>query len=84
MEDFLQVPTGESFFLPNDSLADEALVVRKKADMHLLKASLSKDDASLTFIYTTPEYLNKEDREKLLPHLRQEPIVLKWENGKFR
>ena len=83
-EDFLQAPTGESFFQPNDSLTDEALVVRKKADMHLLKASLSKDDASLTFIYTTPEYLNKEDREKLLPHLRQEPIILKWENGKFR
>ena len=83
-EDFLQAPTGESFFLPNDSLTDEALVVRKKVDMHLLKASLSKDDASLTFIYTTPEYLNKEDREKLLPHLRQEPIILKWENGRFR
>lgn len=83
-EDFLQAPTGESFFLPNDSLTDEALVVRKKADMHLLKASLSKDDASLTFIYTTPEYLNKEDREKLLSHLRQDPIILKWENGKFR
>ena len=83
-EDFLQAPTGESFFLPNDSLTDEALVVRKKADMHLLKASLSKDDTSLTFIYTTPEYLNKEDREKLLSHLRQDPIILKWENGKFR
>ena len=83
-EDFLQAPTGESFFLPNDSLTDEALVVRKKADMHLLKASLSKDDASLTFIYTTPEYLNKEDREKLLSHLRQDSIILKWENGKFR
>ena len=83
-EDFLQTPSGESFFLPNDSLTDEALVVRQKADMHLIKASLSKEDASLTFIYTTPEYLNKEDREKLLPHLKQEPIVLRWENGKFR
>ena len=83
-EDFLQAPSGESFFLPNDSLTDEALVVRQKADMHLIKASLSKEDDSFTFIYTTPEYLNKEDREKLLPHLRQEPIVLKWENGKFR
>ena len=83
-EDFLQVPSGESFFLPVDSLTDEALVIRKKADMHLLKASLSKDDASLTFIYTTPEYLKKEDREKLLPHLWQEPVILKWENGKFR
>ena len=83
-EDFLQAPSGESFFLPKDSLTDEALVVRQKADMHLIKASLSKDDASLTFIYTTPEYLNKEDRAKLLPHLRQEPVILKWENGKFR
>ena len=83
-EDFLQMPSGESFFLQNDSLTDEALVVRQKADMHLIKASLSKDDASLTFIYTTPEYLNKEDREKLLSHLRQDPIILKWENGKFR
>ena len=83
-EDFLQALSGASFFLPNDSLTDEALVVRQKADMHLIKASLSKEDDSFTFIYTTPEYLNKEDREKLLPHLRQEPIVLKWENGKFR
>ena len=83
-EDFLQAPSDENFFLPKDSLTDEAIVVRQKADMHLIKASLSKDDASLTFIYTTPEYLNKEDREKLLPYLRQEPIVLQWENGKFR
>ena len=83
-EDFLKMPSGETFFLPNGPLTDEALLVREKADMHLIKASLSKDDVSLTFIYVTPEYLNKEDREKLLPHLRQEPIVLRWENGKFR
>ena len=84
VEDFLKMPSGETFFLSNSSLTDEALLVREKVDMHLVKASLSKDDVSLTFIYVTPEYLNKEDREKLLPHLRQEPIVLKWENGKFR
>ena len=58
--------------------------IRKKADMHLMKASLSKDDGSLTFIYTTPNYLNKEDQEKLLPHLRKEPIILRWQDGKFR
>ena len=84
VEDFLKIPSGETFFLSNGSLTDEALLVREKVDMHLVKASLSMDDVSLTFIYVTPEYLNKEDREKLLPHLRQEPIVLKWENGKFR
>ena len=63
---FLQRPLADAFFLPNDTLSDEGIFIRKKADMHLMKASLSKDDTSLTFIYTTPDYLNKEDKEKLL------------------
>ena len=83
-KDFLQVPSGDDFFLPNDSLTDEAVLARKKADMHVMKAMLSKDDASLTWLYTTPEYLNKEDREKLLPLLKKEPIVLRWSEGRFR
>ena len=83
-KNFLQTPEADAFFLPNDTLTDEDILIRKKADMHLMKVSLSKDDASLTYIYSTPDYLNKEDREKLLPHLRKEPIVLRWQDGKFR
>ena len=83
-KNFLQTPEADAFFLPNDTLTDEDALIRKKADMHLMKVSLSKDDASLTYIYSTPDYLNKEDREKLLPHLRKEPIVLRWQDGKFR
>lgn len=82
--DFLVLPDAGMFFLPMESILQEYDWVRKKADMHLVKASLSKDDASLTFIYTTPDYLNKEDKEKLLPYLRKEPVVLKWQEGKFR
>ena len=81
--EFLQLPSKDAFFLPNDSLTDEAILTRKKADMHLMKAQLSKDDHSLTFIYTTPEYLNEEDREKLLIHLRKDPIVFRWNKGRF-
>ena len=84
MDDFLQRPDVEAFYLPQDSITEEYTLTRKKADMDLMKASLSKDDASLTFIYTTPEYMNKEDKEKLLPGLRKEPIVLQWQDGKFR
>ena len=84
MDDFLQRPDVEAFYLPQDSITEEYTLIRKKADMDLMKASLSKDDASLTFIYTTPEYMNKEDKEKLLPSLRKEPIVLQWQDGKFR
>ena len=83
-KDFLQAPSGNDFFLPNDSPTDEDAIIRKKADMHLMKASLSKEDTSLTFIYTTPDHLNKEDREKMVPLLKKEPIVLRWSEGKFR
>ena len=83
-KDFLQMPSGSDFFLPNDSPTDEEALTRKMADMHLMKASLSKDDASLTFIYTTPDYLNKEDREKMLSLVKKEPIVLRWSEGEFR
>ena len=83
-KNFLQTPEADAFFLPNDTLTDEDALIRKKADMHLMKVSLSKDDASLTYIYSTPDYLNEEDRGKLLPHLRKEPIVLRWQDGKFR
>ena len=81
---FFKKPKEGDFFLPNDSVTDESILIRKKADMLLMKASLSKDDASLTFLYTTPDYLNEEDREKLLPYLRKEPVVLQWQEGKFR
>lgn len=84
VKEFLQLPSMDAFFLPNDSLKDEAILTRKKADMHLMKAQLSKEDTSLTFTYTTPDYLNEEDREKLLSHLRKEPIVLRWSEEKFR
>ena len=81
---FLQRSSADVFFLPNDTLSEEGILIRKKADMHLMKASLSKDEPTLTFIYTTPDYLTQEDKEKLLPHLRKEPVVLEWKDGKFR
>ena len=82
--DFLQKPEQEAFYLPNDSVTEESVLIRKKADMHLMKASLSKEDASLTFIYTTPDYLNKEDKKQMLRYLNPNPVVFQWKDGKFR
>ena len=82
--DFLQKPEQEAFYLPNDSVTEESVLIRKKADMHLMKASLSKDDASLTFIYTTPDYLNEEDKKQMLRYLNPNPVVFQWKDGKFR
>ena len=81
---FLKKPSVNAFFLPNDTISEEGALICKKADMHLMKASLSKDDTSLAFLYMTPDYLNKEDKVKLLSYLRKEPIVLRWQDGKFR
>ena len=81
---FLQRPSADVFFLPNDTLSEEEILIRKKADINLMKASLSKDDVSLSFQYTTPDYLNQEDKEKLVLHLRKEPVTLQWKDGKFR
>ena len=82
--DYMSKPEGDMFFLPVDSADEESALICKEANVHLMKASLSKEDVSLTFIYTTPDYLNKENKEKLEPYLRKEPVVLKWEEGKFR
>ena len=82
--DYLSKPEGDMFFLPVDSSDEEYALIRKEANVHLMKASLSKEDVSLTFIYTTLDYLNKENKEKLEPYLRKEPVVLKWQEGKFR
>ena len=81
---FLQKPSQDAFFMQADSTSEEYVLARKSADVNLMKAMLSKDDASLTFIYTTPDYMNKETREKLEPYLRKEPVVLRWQEGKFR
>lgn len=80
----LQIPKAEEFFLTPDSIVPEYMEARKKADMDLMKACLSTDNASLSIWYTTPDYLNKEDREKLLPYLRKEPMILQWESGRFK
>lgn len=82
--DFLSKPVGDAFYLQADSTDEEYALIRKEANVHLMKAALSKEDVSLTFIYTTPDYLSKESREKLAPYLRKEPIVLRWQEGKFR
>lgn len=55
---------------------------RRQADMLLMKADLSAKDATLTFTFTTPDYIEKTTAEKLKPFLRR-PVVYVWKEGKF-
>ena len=82
--DFIQFPSAEAFYLPVDTLAAEAFpAMREKADMELVKVALAENKPVITFVYTTPDYLAKGEREKLAPYLKKEPIVYEWKEGKF-
>ena len=82
-EDFLIRPSAEPFFLPADSLSQKEKQVLALADLHLLYAKLSAEKRTLTFTYNTPQYLNKEDRERLEKVLTRKPLEYIWENGRF-
>ena len=82
--DFIRLPSVEAFYLPVDTLTDEAYVaIREKADMELVKATLSEDKSIISFTYTTPEYLAKTEREKLAVYIKKEPVIYEWKEGKF-
>lgn len=82
-DDYFSLPTEDAFYLPADSIGKVQDKVRKMADMYLVKYSLSVERPILEAEYTTPGYLNEEDRKELLKYLRKEPLILEWKNGRF-
>ncbi len=52
-------------------------------DMVMFQFKLSPEDNTLTQIYTTPEYLDKETQKKLKPILKDKPKVYTWNQSKF-
>lgn len=80
----LQLPKAEEFFLAPDSITSAYQEFRKKANMDLMKVALSADDTSLKVLYTMLDCLNKEERKKWEGYVRKEPLVFRWENGKYR
>ena len=82
-DDYFSLPPEDAFYLPADSIGKVQDKVRKMADMYLVKYSLSVERPILEAEYTTPGYLNEEDRKELLKYLRKEPLVLEWKNGRF-
>ena len=42
---------------------------------HLRNDLVSEDKPIISFTYTTPDYLAKTEREKLVVYIRKEPVV---------
>lgn len=55
-----------------------------RLDMDLFEYKLSPDDYTLTQIYTTPQYTDKETQKKLKSFLKDSPKVYTWTKSYFK
>lgn len=84
--EFVRFPGADAFYQPADSTdLPKYEQARRNADILLTKATLSSKDRTLTFVYTTPDYLDKESAAELRKFLRKDAaIVYRWEGGMFK
>lgn len=84
MKDFLpKLPTLDSFLKPLP--ADATFALRdayRQVDMLLMKMELSPDNKSLTFTFTTPDYMEAEAAKLVEPYINPS-ITLIWHDGRF-
>ncbi|KAA6348372.1 hypothetical protein EZS27_004190 [termite gut metagenome] len=78
-------PMPDDFFQrPSDSISlDEYDKIRMKTDISLIKADLSKTDNTLSFTFTTFDYIGKEETETLKDYFR-EVVTYEWKERKFQ
>ena len=78
------LPRMEDFLLPKPDSVDDYLYrdAVQRADMNLVRMSLAPDQRTLTFIFDTPTYLEKEAADKLKPFIRR-ALIYDWADGKF-
>ncbi len=78
-------PVAGDFFAAPRNMEEAGSIkeLRKKSYITFIQASLSEKDTSLSFIYTAPDYMNKEDAEKLRPYIRRGPLQYEWKDGKY-
>lgn len=82
--DLFEIPTGKWYLKKGVDEEEEAFqMATSRLDMDLVQYKFSSEDCTLTAIYTTPEYLSKEDREILIPYLAK-PLVYKWKKHHFK
>lgn len=79
-------PVTAGWFIRED--ADKTSIAFQEAtsrlDMDLFEYKLSPDDYTLTQIYTTPQYTDKETQKKLKSFLKDSPKVYTWTKSYFK
>ncbi len=54
-----------------------------KVDIFFRIYELCAESSELKCVFTSLEYLSKEDREEVTPYVRQESLTYRWDNGKY-
>ncbi len=87
--DYLTLPLSADF-LPDsiptevsDTLQPPWEALCTEADMLLTKATLSDSTRTLSFEYTTPQYMSPSSSGQLLPLLKRTHLVYEWKDGHF-
>lgn len=79
-------PVSADWFIKEDidKTSNEYKDAMARLDMDLIKYQLNADNQTLEAVYTTPLYLNKEERAKITPFLKENPKVYTWEKFHFK
>ena len=82
---YIQLPQKDDFFIKTvaEEKRDSLELLKKQADMYLVKAQLAEKEETLTFTYTVPDYMEKESAAALRKFLLQDPLVYQWQKGRF-
>ena len=82
---YIQFPKSDDFYiepiLPEKKDSLEHL--KPYADVNFRKAQLSKEERTVRFFYTVPDYMEQKTAEALRTYLRTTPICYQWSEGRF-
>jgi hypothetical protein len=82
----LLAPVTGSWFVKEeaDKNSDAYQDALARLDMDLIQYQLSPDNQNLTATYTTPLYLSENERNSVLPFLKDSPKTYTWEKSYYK
>lgn len=84
LRNYITLPSLNDFLLVSDTIdVERKNIALKKADMNLMAATLLPGTNTLSFAYTTIDYMDKDGAEELRSFLKPEQLIYEWRDGCF-
>jgi hypothetical protein len=83
--DELFTPVTGAWFWKNgtDTATFQYVKAKSLMDFDLIKYSLNADNHTMTAEYTYPEFLSNEEKEELMPFLKDDRKIYEWKRSRF-